>query len=251
MTAYSHDRGADASPDKARLHGLLGGLRPSSNSSAHPGRCPPRSRVHGWPASSRARARIALRQRSRDGRLVVAPDKPSSLENCIASGPLQGRDLQGGTLVVSRYAGIAVFHGLIMALTFDPCKPLKTRRDGRGSKLIPCGPEFALVNETEVYSRNCQTSTIKTARAWGSPNSNSKSSSANEFCAGPGLVQGDPNKAERLLVLRFWGVRVWWKMNLSGLAQLAEPRQERILRIVVISLVQDQPHRLLLGCRKD
>jgi len=57
------------------------------------------------------------------------------LENCIASGPLQGRELQGRTLVVSRYAGIAVFHGLIMALTFDPCKPLKTRGGGRGSTL--------------------------------------------------------------------------------------------------------------------
>jgi len=96
---------------------------------------PPRSRVHGWPASSRATARIALRQRSRAGRLVVAPDKPSSLEKRLASGPLQGSELQGRTLVVSRYAGIAVFHGLITALTFDPCKPLKTRGGGRGSKL--------------------------------------------------------------------------------------------------------------------
>ena len=43
------------------------------------------------------------------------------------SGPLQGRELQGCTLVVSRYAGIAIFHGSIMALTFDPCKPLKMR----------------------------------------------------------------------------------------------------------------------------
>ena len=123
---------------ESRLHGLLGGLRPSSNSSVHPGRCPPRSRVHGWPASSRARARIALRQRSRAGRLVVAPDKPSSLEKRLASGPLQGSELQGCTLVVSRYAGIAVFHGLIMALTFDPCKPLKKRGGGRGSKLTLC-----------------------------------------------------------------------------------------------------------------
>ena len=59
-------------------------------------------------------------------------------EKRLASGPLQGRELQGCTLVVSRYAGIAVFHGLIMALTFDPCKPLKTRRGGRGSKLTLC-----------------------------------------------------------------------------------------------------------------
>jgi hypothetical protein len=59
------------------------GLRLSSNSSAHPGRCPPRSRVHGWPTSNRARARIALRQRSRAGRFVVAPDKPWSLKNVL------------------------------------------------------------------------------------------------------------------------------------------------------------------------
>jgi len=65
----------------------------------------------------------------------VASDKPSSLEKRLASGPLQGSELQGSTLVVSRYAGIAVFHGLMMALTFDPCKPLKTRGSGRGPKL--------------------------------------------------------------------------------------------------------------------
>jgi hypothetical protein len=59
-------------------------------------------------------------------------------ENSLASGPLQGSELQGSTLVVSRYAGIAVFHDLIMALTFDPCKPLKTRRGGRGSTLTLC-----------------------------------------------------------------------------------------------------------------
>jgi hypothetical protein len=35
------------------------------------------------------------RQRCRAGRLVVAPDKPSSLENGFASGLLQGRELQG------------------------------------------------------------------------------------------------------------------------------------------------------------
>jgi hypothetical protein len=27
-----------------------------------------------------------------------------------------------------------------MALTFDPCKPLKTRGGGRGSELTHCGP---------------------------------------------------------------------------------------------------------------
>jgi hypothetical protein len=30
-----------------------------------------------------------------------------------------------------------------MALTFDPCKPLKTRRGGLGSKLTPCVPQPA------------------------------------------------------------------------------------------------------------
>jgi hypothetical protein len=88
-----------------------------------------------------------LRQRSRAGRLVVAPDKPSSLEKRLASGPLQGSELQGCTLVVSRYAGIAVFHGLIMALTFDPCKPLKTRGGGRGSTLTPCVPKPARIKQ--------------------------------------------------------------------------------------------------------
>jgi hypothetical protein len=53
----------------------------------------------------------------------------------------KGRELQGCTLVVSRYAGIAVFQGLIMALTFDPCKPLKTRGCGRGSQLTSCETE--------------------------------------------------------------------------------------------------------------
>jgi len=57
------------------------------------------------------------------------------LEKSLASGPLQGRELRDSTLVVSRYAGIAVFHRLMMALTYDPCKPLKTRRGGRGSTL--------------------------------------------------------------------------------------------------------------------
>lgn len=64
-------------------------------------------------------------------------------ENGLASGPLQGSELQGRTRVVSRYAGIAVFHGLIMALTFDSCKPLKTRRGGRGPKLTLCGTKPA------------------------------------------------------------------------------------------------------------
>ena len=54
------------------------------------------------------------------------------------------RKLQGCTLVVSQYAGIAVFHGLIMALTFDPCKPLKTRGGGRGSRLTHCVPKPAV-----------------------------------------------------------------------------------------------------------
>jgi len=54
----------------------------------------------------------------------------------LAHGPLQGSELQGCTLVVSRYAGVAVFHASIMALTFDPCNSLETRGGGRGSKLI-------------------------------------------------------------------------------------------------------------------
>jgi hypothetical protein len=91
---------------------------------------------------------VALRQRSSAGRLVVASDKPSSVEKRLASGPLQGSELQGCTLVVSRYAGIAVFRGLIMALTFDPYKPLKTRGGGRGSKLTLCGTR--LTRETRV-----------------------------------------------------------------------------------------------------
>ena len=42
--------------------------------------------------------------------------------------------------VICHYASIAVFHGSNMALTFDPCKSLKTQRGGRGSKLTPCAP---------------------------------------------------------------------------------------------------------------
>jgi hypothetical protein len=101
----------------------------------------PSSRLASFKSGEGAHSLEATEQ---GGRLVVAPDKPSSLENCIASGPLQGRELQGRTLVVSRYAGIAVFHGLIMALTLDPCKPLKTRRGGRGSKLTLCGPWLSM-----------------------------------------------------------------------------------------------------------
>jgi hypothetical protein len=62
------------------------------------------------------------------------------------------RELQGCTLVVSRYAGIAVFHGLIMALTFDPCKPLKTRGGGRGSTLTLCSPKPAQVKQGQKHS---------------------------------------------------------------------------------------------------
>ena len=51
------------------------------------------------------------RPQHRAGRLVVASDKPSSLEKRLASGPLQGSELQGCALVVSRYAGIAYFMG--------------------------------------------------------------------------------------------------------------------------------------------
>jgi hypothetical protein len=60
-----------------------------------------------------------FRQRSRAGRFVVAPDNPSSLKNGLASGLLQCRELQGGVLVVGRYAGMAVFHRPILNLTFD------------------------------------------------------------------------------------------------------------------------------------
>jgi REP element-mobilizing transposase RayT len=74
--------------------------------------------------------------------LLISEPKKSILSKAIQalklSGSLQSRELQGCTLVVGRYAGIAVFHGLIMALTFDPHKPLKTRGCGRGSKLTLC-----------------------------------------------------------------------------------------------------------------
>jgi len=47
----SRGQGADSSLNQARPRGL----RPSSNSSAHPSRCLRRSQAHGWPASSRER----------------------------------------------------------------------------------------------------------------------------------------------------------------------------------------------------
>ena len=101
----------------------------------------------------------------------MAPDKPSILEKRLASGPLQGGELQGRTLVVSRYAGIAVFHGLIMALTFDPCKPLKTRGGGRGSKLTRCAPKptkrhyliFGIPDLSADVPANCDTSGVTIA----------------------------------------------------------------------------------------
>ncbi|SRR6266849_4236367 len=50
-----------------------------------------------------------LRQRSRAGRLVVAPVR-SSLKIFPAPGFLQGGELQGGVLVLGREAGVTVFH---------------------------------------------------------------------------------------------------------------------------------------------
>ena len=47
----SRGQGADSSLNRVRLNGLLDGLRPSSNSSAHPGRCLRRFPARGWPAS--------------------------------------------------------------------------------------------------------------------------------------------------------------------------------------------------------
>ena len=96
-------------------------------------------------------AMIEVRMRRRIKLDYAASDKPSSLEKRLASGPLQGSELQGCTLVVRRYAGIAGFHGLVMALKLDPCKPLKTRRGCRGSKLTPCGPTFAKMSGTAAY----------------------------------------------------------------------------------------------------
>ena len=50
-----------------------------------------------------------------------------------------------GPRVVSRYACIAAIHALILALTFGPCKPLKTRSGGRGSEPTLCGPRPARI----------------------------------------------------------------------------------------------------------
>jgi hypothetical protein len=68
----------------------------------------------------------ALRRRAGD---------PLVLEDGLASGFLQSRELQGGILIVGRDAGVAVFHAPIMALTYDPRKPLKTGQGSGGSKL--------------------------------------------------------------------------------------------------------------------
>jgi hypothetical protein len=52
----------------------------------------------------------ALRQRSRAGRLVLAPVS-LVLKDFLASGFLQCRELQGGVLVLGRDSRVAVFHG--------------------------------------------------------------------------------------------------------------------------------------------
>jgi len=55
-----------------------------------------------------------------------------------ASGPRQGRKLQGRALVVGRYAGVAVFHSLILQQTFETRKLLILRNLRIVSKVTLC-----------------------------------------------------------------------------------------------------------------
>lgn len=54
------------------------------------------------------------RQRSRAGRLIVAPDGPSFLNTVFAPGFFQGGELQGSVVVIRRYSYIAIFHAVIL-----------------------------------------------------------------------------------------------------------------------------------------
>jgi len=56
----------------------------------------------------------------------------------FASGPRQGRKLQGRALVVGRYAGVAVFHSLILQQTFETRKLLILRNLRIVSKVTLC-----------------------------------------------------------------------------------------------------------------
>ena len=58
---------------------------------------------------------------------MIIPIQPEPAWNL----PLQGSQLR----LIQIMVAIAVFHGLIVALTFDPRKSSKTRGGGRGSKL--------------------------------------------------------------------------------------------------------------------
>src|ERR1700729_2383452 len=49
--------------------------------------------------------------------------KPVIGDNLAASRTLQGRVLHGGVLILGRYAGVAVFHYLIVGQTFGTHKP--------------------------------------------------------------------------------------------------------------------------------
>jgi hypothetical protein len=55
----------------------------------------------------------------------------------LASGLLQRCELQGGVLVVGRYAGVAVFHRSILNLIFDTRQPRCLRRSWRRVKTYP------------------------------------------------------------------------------------------------------------------
>ena len=55
-----------------------------------------------------------FKQRSRAGRLVVAPEIPSSLNRVLHPAFFEGHELQGWILVVGDDARIAEFHALVL-----------------------------------------------------------------------------------------------------------------------------------------
>ena len=56
-------------------------------------------------------------------------------------------------IVFGRYAGIAAFHGSVLAVTFDPRNPLETRSVGRESILTLCVSQACMVKDIITYRK--------------------------------------------------------------------------------------------------
>jgi hypothetical protein len=100
-----------------------------ANAPAQAVELPDHKRVAGFQCPETAEQGRALRRRSR---------KSVICKNLCAPGPLQCVALQSGVLVVCRYAGVAVFHALILRQTFETHKPLISAGQGSVAKLTLC-----------------------------------------------------------------------------------------------------------------